>query len=177
MKQYILTGGPGCGKTSAILELEKSHKKYIIHESAESIIRIYMARGHEKPWEISGFQNDIWMLTRRRILTVPVYVDEVFHDRYFIDCIAYAKHTKTYHEIPQNYVDNINTKIPVFFFEQLDTCEKNKIRREDDALAKEMSEKILNEYETHGFNLIIVKKAPLKERIEFILNYIKEQNL
>lgn len=175
MNQYILTGGPGCGKTSALLDLELSHKKYILHEAAESVIRLYQAKGYEKPWTIPGFQTDIWMLNRKRILGIPHYVNEVFHDRYFIDCIAYAKHSKVIDEIPKNYQTYIDITMPVFFFEQLDICETNKVRREDNELAKTMSEMIYDEYQNHGFKIIIVKKAVLQERVDFILDYIEKE--
>lgn len=48
MPLYILSGGPGCGKSSVILYLERQHK-HIVHEAAESTIRAHQALGQPQP--------------------------------------------------------------------------------------------------------------------------------
>ena len=57
-RKYILTGGPGSGKSSILLEL-RSRGNTIVREAAEDVIRLEQARGNTKPWELPEFQRKI----------------------------------------------------------------------------------------------------------------------
>jgi len=58
---YILTGGPGTGKTSVLEELEK--RGYAVKpEAATMLIRQELANGITAPWSKPGFQLKISLL-------------------------------------------------------------------------------------------------------------------
>lgn len=48
VKKYVITGGPGTGKSSIILALEKKGE-HIVHEAAEDFIKLQQARGIKEP--------------------------------------------------------------------------------------------------------------------------------
>ena len=54
-KKYILTGGPGTGKSSLILALEQAGYA-TIREAAEDYIRFRQAMGQPEPWTEEDFQ-------------------------------------------------------------------------------------------------------------------------
>lgn len=58
MRRFILTGTPGSGKTSVIMELEKLGHA-VIHEAATDVISQEQAKGIEKPWEEPDFVDQI----------------------------------------------------------------------------------------------------------------------
>jgi predicted ATPase len=99
MKKYVLTGGPGTGKSSIILSLE-AKGEYVIREGAEDYIRLRQAAGAKTPWTEPDFQDRILDLQLQREARVPKGATRVFIDRGVADGLAYAKEgTETYKRI------------------------------------------------------------------------------
>ena len=167
-----MSGCPGCGKSSVILELEHAFGKSVVHEAAEAIIRLEQAHGREKPWEIPGFQRKIWDLQGSRMQNIPSDASMVFLDRYFVDCIVYSKDLNVIPELPKNMHDYLDTSIPVFFFESLGFCETNYYRKEDYMDAKRVEKMIYDEYVTHGFSIIRVPLDTVEKRAKFVLDSV-----
>ena len=174
MPFFILTGGPGCGKSTVALHLEMQHGKRVVHEAAESVIRVKQAQGIKQPWTMPSFQREIWELQNKRMLVNSDTILDVFLDRYFVDAIAYSMETGTRHELPADHEEQLDRDIPVFFFESLDTHEQNSYRCEDRQKALEMSQKILDLYRRYGFKVIIVPKGSVDERSGFVLKKVEE---
>jgi len=79
MKNYILTGAPGSGKTTVLRGLEaKGH--YVI-EAATDVIALEQFMGIEKPWEEIKFIDDIITLQKQR----QVFADRVKSEVNFFD--------------------------------------------------------------------------------------------
>ncbi len=173
MSFFIFSGGPGCGKSSVILHLEKEHGFAVVHEAAESIIRIEKAKGNPRPWESPGFQRRICELQGVRMARVDSLSksEPVLLDRYFVDSIAYSREMGRTGEMPDAGMDN---SIPVFFFDLLPSHESNDIRREDAAQAARMHSVIASEYENMGFKIIRVPQGTLEERSAFVIDKMAE---
>ncbi len=94
MKRYILTGTPGCGKTSIIRGLEM-HGHFVIGEAATDIIAYEQAQGNLAPWESpTNFIDQIVNLQKQRqIQTVNVQSELQFFDRSPICTYALAIYT------------------------------------------------------------------------------------
>lgn len=57
-KRYIITGGPGVGKTTLIKYLEEQGEA-VIHEAATDIIKSEIDKGIEEPWSKVSFREKV----------------------------------------------------------------------------------------------------------------------
>src|ERR1700683_5366312 len=80
MKQYIITGNPGCGKTSIILSLEVSGY-LVVEEAATDIIALRQAQGIAEPWMHPSFIDDITNLQKLRQIRIADMAEVQFYDR------------------------------------------------------------------------------------------------
>lgn len=68
MKRLILTGTPGCGKTSIIRILEmKGH--FTVDETAIDVIAYEQIQGNEEPWKSPNFIDEIIQIQKQRQVT------------------------------------------------------------------------------------------------------------
>jgi predicted ATPase len=179
IKKYVITGGPGCGKTSVITGLELNGK-YVVREVSETIISFEKALGNLEPWTKAKFQEDIIKLQLQRESLISKEVKEVFLDRGIFDNLAYCiqlnqpvpKILKEYEENPKN----ANYMPLVFLLEPLSHWDNNNVRYENLEISKKISDLIEQVYINLGFEIVKVPPMPLKERVDFILNKIKKEN-
>jgi predicted ATPase len=173
-KKYILTGGPGSGKTSILLELE-ARGEYVVREASEDIIRRYQKKGIEKPWEQVHFQLEILNLQVQREERVPREIKRVFIDRGIPDGLAYAEPASlTFRCIQQQTQPNC---IPyqyhgIFLIENLGQTETNKIRREGQSEAIEIEKRIARIYSDLGYEVQGIGPGTIENRADRILEII-----
>ncbi|PIN90424.1 hypothetical protein COU57_03495 [Candidatus Pacearchaeota archaeon CG10_big_fil_rev_8_21_14_0_10_32_14] len=165
-KRILLIGGPGCGKSSLILELERLGE-YIIKESAEDVIRLEQAKGTLKPWTKNNFQEKILKLQIQREKNIPKNIERVFIDRGIPDGLAYIKSSSHAARLIKNAIKRYNK---IFFIENLGTTEKNKIRKENFKQAIKLENKIKRIYESLGYKLEIIKPADVNQRVKDLLS-------
>lgn len=80
MKRYILTGTPGCGKTSIIRALEMTGAS-VVDEAATDLIAYKQMQGDLAPWERLKFIDDIIQLQKHRQIDMcSNYSDLHFYD-------------------------------------------------------------------------------------------------
>lgn len=167
MERYVLTGGPGCGKTSLLLALELLGE-YVTREGAEDYIRLQQARGIAKPWRDKNFQLEILHLTRDREANVPKAAPWVWHDRSVLDGLAYEKQgTDTYRRLL--YTGGRSHYDKIFLIELLPDVKPTKVRRESWEEAKALEEKLDSIYKTFGYTPIRIAPGGLDERIADIM--------
>lgn len=65
MRRYILTGTPGCGKTSIIRALEMTGAS-VVAEAATDIIAYRQMQGVAEPWKNEDFIDYIIRLQKHR---------------------------------------------------------------------------------------------------------------
>jgi predicted ATPase len=67
MRRYVLTGAPGCGKTTVAAAL--GQRGYVVvTEAATDVIAKQQARGVDEPWEREDFLDQVVELQRQRQL-------------------------------------------------------------------------------------------------------------
>ena len=169
-RKYVLTGGPGTGKSSIILALEMKGD-YVIRESAEDYIKLRQAQGQQEPWTEPNFQDRILKLQIQREARIPSDAKRVFIDRGLADGLAYeSKGTKTYEKIRKETEKVMYEK--VFLIEPIGSTEKTEVRRENHEEAVKIGEKLNQLYKKLGYQPIKINSGHLEERVQEIMQKI-----
>jgi predicted ATPase len=169
MRKYVLTGGPGTGKSSIILALERRGET-VVREAAKDHIKFRQAQGIAEPWLEDDFQACILDLQvmREKILSN----DRIFIDRGIPDGLAYLDGTcKTSHRIMAEQAKVRYDK--VFLVESLYYTERTLIRREEHHQAIAITARLTHIYEKLGYEIVRIPIAALDERIDLIMREIQ----
>ena len=173
-QKYIITGGPGTGKTSIINELKKRGFNCIDEVSREIIADQIQRGGTILPWENQiAFENKIANLRAKQYLSSAVN-GICFFDRSVLDCVAYLKlsNLKTTPEIINN-IKKCNFNSTVFYTPIWEEIYKNdNERKEDIEMSTKIQQNILQTYTSEGYKLIEIPKFAITERANFILSKI-----
>jgi len=168
MKKYVLTGGPGSGKSSILLALEETGE-YVIRESAEDVIKLQQSRGISCPWEYEDFQKRILDLQIKREKKIPYGIERVFIDRGIPDGLAYANKGS---EIWKRIKKAIPEYEKIFLIKNLGETENNKIRRENNKEAIKLEKSLEEIYKILGYEPVRVNPGKLNKRLEKIIKAI-----
>ncbi len=170
-KKYVLTGGPGSGKSSIILALEQMGE-YTVREVAEDYIRYRQAAGVKEPWMEKDFQDKILKTQLKREARIHPDARRVFLDRGIHDGLAYVMPgTETYGRIAREAERILYDKI--FLIEPLDFTETTETRRENRKEAMVLGYKLEQVYRYYGYTPITIRAGPLEQRVKEILKNIR----
>jgi predicted ATPase len=173
--RYVITGGPGSGKSTLIEGLQKAGYPCSSEVSRRMIIA-EVAKGSDcLPWaDIRCFSvkvMDEMILAWNSGTAYP----QLFFDRGMPDVIAYLKVASL--EVPQDLLANLSAypyHNQVFILPPWETIFVNDTERwQSFAEATDIHEAIRETYLENGYQLIEVPQAPVAERMAFILDQIK----
>jgi predicted ATPase len=197
LRRFILTGGPGAGKTALLRRLEtRGHA--VVEEAATDVIALEQARGVAEPWLRPGFVEAITELQRiRRLgrLAGAEWADRAtsgahphgvqganraqVHDRSAVCTLALARFLGV--PVPPILASELEliAAQPVYaptvlFVRMLGFVTRTEARRIglEDALRFEgVHEQAYREY---GFELVDVPAAPVDERAEAVSALLRE---
>lgn len=170
--RIVLTGAPGSGKTSVIEELEKMGK-IVVPEPARTLIENYKKNSkHLLPEnDRNGFQLTVEKLTRDNFLDNEL----AFFDRSIIDEIGYRDRYKVEVSEDLHNFCNENRYDKVFIFPPWKEIFKNDdVRGETFEEAEKIDYFIHRAYIKYNYFPIIVPKASINDRLNFILNIINK---
>lgn len=178
MKRFILTGAPGCGKTSILCLLEK--KGYsVVQEAATDVIAQEQLVGNLVPWKHATFVDQIVLLQKQRqILAVDSQVQ--FYDRSPICTYALAIYlgfepsVVLLQEIERMGKEKIYQK-NVFFIENLGFCKATEARTisfEESLIFEKIHEET---YAKFGYRSIKIPAEASAQRADAILNECEKQ--
>lgn len=177
MRNYILTGTPGSGKTSLINAL-KSNGYEIIAEAATDIIAQEQTQGTTEPWKDSSFIDKILFLQQSRFQETTGQVTFRFFDRSPV--CAYALAIYLGHEPSALLLNEITSmqekklyESNVFFIENLGFIENTHARQINFADALKFEKIHMDTYRKFGYNLIKIQKATIAERLQKIIGNLK----
>lgn len=169
--RYVITGGPGVGKTT-LLEIFSRMGYPIISEVARQVIE-RESKKYPSPFDwhtIPGFQDMIAaeQLKAEDAIEVPI----VFLDRGLIDGYAYCRLRNT--EIPKIIEDYaIDRYNKIFILDPLPTYINDSVRIEDFETAQRIHQKIEEAYRYFNYDPISVPvMTSSQNRAEYILERV-----
>jgi predicted ATPase len=171
---YILTGGPGSGKTSILEVLKKEFQ--CIDEVARQIIQEQVKiDGDAVHWKDQRKFLDL-------MLSLSIFTYEqvneknkpVFFDRGIPELIGYCH--LIHHPVPPYLVNaakiyRYNKKVFITPPWQ-EIYQNDEERKQDWREAVETYDRIADAYSNAGYKLLEIPKAPITKRVEFILEQI-----
>ena len=176
MKRYILTGTPGCGKTSIIRSLEVEGY-LVVEEAATDIIALRQAQGIAEPHMHPSFIDDIINLQKQRQMRTDLASGVQFYDR--SPLCTYALSVWLGFPISMTLADEMERvakaqiyKKEVFFIENLGFCASTQARRisfEDSIKFEKVHEET---YLAFGYECVRVAPQELVGRVEQIERYV-----
>ncbi len=172
--RYVISGGPGAGKTSLAQKLREACYN-VVGEAARAVIEREL--GKEQgilPWtDYKGFQE---LVTIEQLIAEKNAVKNAFLDRSLIDIAAYCRlgGIDVAEGLPGMVRDACYRR--VFLLEQLPAglYVKDAARRESPERAVEISEEIWRAYDKFGCDIVDVGFASLEERARLVYESIIE---
>jgi predicted ATPase len=178
MKKYVLTGGPGVGKTAVLSELSKRGFP-VVHEAARQIIKAELARQKEDRFydpivpltHLSAFQ----LLTVAKVLENERKAkgDVVYLDRGLADGIGYCNAGGVPVPAGLDLLVRRADYRTVFFLERLPSYLNDPVRREDELQSIKIHEALREVYRRVGLPVVYVPAASIADRVELILKESK----
>ncbi|MBA2652002.1 MAG: AAA family ATPase [Tatlockia sp.] len=174
MKRYIITGTPGCGKTSVIRAIELTGAS-VVSEAATDLIAFRQAQGDTAPWKHSNFIDDIVELQKHRQIDMCADYSQLhFYDRSPICTYALALYLEfkpshnLMNEIKRIQKYNIYEK-QVFFLENLGfitNTDARQISFEDSLIFEQIHR---DAYAKFGYECAEIPAKSINERVDIIL--------
>jgi predicted ATPase len=177
MKRYILTGAPGCGKTSIIRSLEVDGYP-VVEEAATDVIALRQAQGIADAWTHPCFIDDITNLQKHRQMQIAGLAPAVqFYDRSPLCTYALSRWLGfPISKILADEMERIRTEQiyqkQVFFIENLGFCEPTQARKisfEDSLRFEKVHEETYREF---GYECVRIEPLKLDSRVEQIKQYV-----
>ncbi len=167
---YVITGGPGSGKTTMVnLLKERGYKTTIEH--ARHYLDTKMRDGKTVE-EIRKNQSEFQLGVLEMQIEQEKEIspdDVVFLDRAIPDALAYYR----FLNLPQHpkLTEALHTASykKVFILDVLPLV-NDYARREDEAAQKKIHSLLIEVYQSLGFPIVHVPVLPIEQRVDFILN-------
>ncbi|UIR56964.1 AAA family ATPase [Sphingobacterium sp. SRCM116780] len=172
---YIITGGPGVGKTTLIHELERK-KMNCVPEVARVIIKDQIKNnGKALPWQDPEEYSKLMLSYSIQDFIKLSNTDELyFFDRGIPDTYGYARLMNF------NDDENLTHAVNKYRYNKMvfilppweEIYEQDNERQQDFQVAKETYQVMKDSYVRLGYSLIEVPHLPPAERVDFILSMI-----
>ncbi len=175
---YIITGGPGVGKTTLLNELAKSGYK-IVPEVARQIIKEQIAtNGEGLPWKNKKLYVDLMInasIESYKMIESENSQTNYFFDRGILDAFCYSSMVGLGISDEMNVIENnykYNKKVFILppWLEIYETDSERKQTWEE---AEYTFQKMKETYLDYGYDLIEVPKDTIENRKAFVLENIK----
>lgn len=181
MRNYILTGTPGCGKSSIIRALEMAGAS-VVNEAATDIMTYKQMQDELRPWENPSFIDDIIKLQKHRQLDMSKHYSKLhFYDRSPICTYALAIHLgfkpsmNLMQEIERIQKNHIYEK-RVFFVKNLGFINNTEARKISFEESLDFEQVHLDAYQKFDFECVMIPAGTVNERTNIILRSTEQDS-
>lgn len=175
---YVITGGPGVGKTSVLTELSKCGFLTVPEDARKIIKEQIKINGDGLPWKDKECYGNLMLKTSIKtyesIQTKP-QKQPIFFDRGILDAFCYFQMENIHISEVMNDLANkhpYNKKVFILppWKEIYETDSERKQTWEE---AEFTFKKMKETYEQYGYNTIEVPRISVGNRLKFILEHLK----
>ncbi|WP_039989093.1 AAA family ATPase [Vibrio owensii] len=176
----VFTGGPGAGKTS-VIEKQIELGYACAPEVGRKVIKQQVALdGDALPWKDKiAFRDEMVREEKKHHQAFEQLNELVFFDRCIVDSYGYSQLENL--PIPQALMDacqRIRYANPVFIFPPWEAIFANdEERKQDFAEAVRTYQAMVEAYHQYGYELIEVPTMSVEQRVDFILERLKDRQL
>lgn len=177
---YIITGGPGSGKTS-IIDMLNSRGYLCVSEVGREIIQEQIKIGGDATHSKNQIRFRDLMLSRSIATFVEVRekVKPVFFDRGIPELVGYCRLIKS--DIPESLRDAVK----LYYYNQKvfitppweEIYQHDTERKQTWEEAVETYQRVAESYIEAGYQLVEIPKASILERVDYILSHISPSKL
>lgn len=178
---YVITGGPGVGKTTLLEELKKRGMTVIPEIARTLIVEQQAIDGDALPWKNKKLYMEIMfhrsLESFEKVMNDHNGINPIYFDRGFLDALCYASlegipvdlEMKTLTET-NRYNNNVFILPP--WQEIYHTDEQ---RKQDWNEAVFTYNKMIQTYRSYQYELVEVPKTSVSKRADFVLDVIKNK--
>ena len=171
---YILTGGPGGGKTS-LLEFLAGKGYHYIPETARQIIKERLSKNLSPRPEPKIFSQEIFLRDWDNYISNSGNSSLLFFDRSFLDssCMIFDSDINFYNQIRDDQLQHRynNTVFITPPWKEIYTNDEERDQTFEDAIR--VYERIDQWYKSHGYHLVILPKDTIEKRARFLLDHVE----
>jgi predicted ATPase len=169
---YVITGGPGGGKTS-LLECLASKGYHYVPETAREIIKDRLLQGLSPRPDPRSFAEQIFVNDWSNFISHPDS-SILFFDRSFMDSafLLFDADPDAYHKIKDTQLNNRynNTVFITPPWREIYRTDSERDQSFDEAIR--VYERLENWYHEHGYDIAVVPKDTVENRTTFILSRV-----
>lgn len=177
---YVITGGPGVGKTTLLDELKRRNHQIVPEIARELIKEQQTKKGNALPWRNKNLYKEVMF---ERSISSYREIDNknnkgklIFFDRGFLDSICYAELIQSkISERMKSYAENWRYNKSVFMLPPWNEIyQTDKERKQDWKEAVLTYEKMCETYKNYDYRIVEVPKISVDERADYILEFIDQ---
>ena len=174
---FVLTGGPGSGKT-ALIEVLRQSGYYCTVEAGRGVIQEQMLiGGHALPWADRSLFADLMLSWEMRSYRMAQPQSEsVFFDRGVIDVLEYLSLLgQAIPEYMQKAAEKFRYNRRVFIAPPWEEIfHQDGERKQDFEEAVRTYDAMVTTYNQYGYELLELPRVSVRERLDFVLQEVGE---
>ena len=178
VKLFVITGGPGVGKTTLLNALEKKGFSVVMEDARRIIQEQIQTDGEGLPWKNKTYYAQLMLATS--LETYQRTIDEtssniVFFDRGILDTICYMKMENISISEEMNTLINVhpyNRKVFILPpWEEIYVTDNERKQTWDEAV--KTFDIMKQTYLEYGYEVVEVPKSSVGQRCKFIVGHIR----